>query len=80
MASQGFRVAVLGATGAVGAEILQVLDERRFPVRELLACASADSEGDEIEFRDGSVKVQRARGEELADVRLRALRRAGDCC
>jgi len=66
MASQGFRVAVLGATGAVGAEILQVLDERRFPVRELLACASADSEGDELEFRDGSVKVVRARGDQLA--------------
>lgn len=66
MASQGFRVAVLGATGAVGAEILQVLDERKFPVRELLACASADSEGDELEFRDGSVKIQRARGDELA--------------
>jgi aspartate-semialdehyde dehydrogenase len=66
MASQGFRVAVLGATGAVGAEILQVLDERHFPVRELLACASPDSEGDELEFRDGSVKIQRARGDELA--------------
>ena len=31
------RVALLGATGAVGAEILQVLEERRFPVRELLS-------------------------------------------
>ncbi|MEX2208108.1 MAG: Asd/ArgC dimerization domain-containing protein [Myxococcota bacterium] len=70
MASAGFRVAVLGATGAVGAEILQVLDERRFPVRELIACASADSEGDEIEFRDGSVKVSRARGDQLADCDL----------
>jgi len=70
MASTGFRVAVLGATGAVGAEILQVLDERRFPVRELIACASLDSEGDEIEFRDGSVKVSRARGDQLADCDL----------
>ena len=70
MASSGFRVAVLGATGAVGAEILQVLDERRFPVRELIACASADSEGDELEFRDSSVKVIRARGEQLADCDL----------
>lgn len=70
MATAGFRVAVLGATGAVGAEILQVLDERRFPVRELIACASSDSEGDEIEFRDGSVKVSRARGDQLADCDL----------
>lgn len=65
MATLGWRVAVLGATGAVGAEILQVLEERRFPVRELIACASEDSEGDELEFRDGSVKITRARGEEL---------------
>ncbi len=70
MATSGFRVAVLGATGAVGAEILQVLDERRFPVRELIACASADSESDELEFRDSSVKVVRARGDELADCDL----------
>jgi len=62
----GFRVAVLGATGAVGAEILQVLEERRFPVRELLACASPDSEGDELQFRDSTVKIVRARGEVLA--------------
>ena len=66
MANPGLRVAVLGATGAVGAEILQVLEERRFPVRELLACASADSEGDSLEFRDSSLKIVRARGEELS--------------
>ncbi len=70
MPTAGFRVAVLGATGAVGAEILQVLDERRFPVRELYACASADSEGDELEFRDGSVKVTRPRAEQLGDCDL----------
>jgi aspartate-semialdehyde dehydrogenase len=70
MAGAGFKVAVLGATGAVGAEILQVLDERRFPVRELYACASADSEGDEIQFRDGSVKATRARGDQLGDCDL----------
>jgi aspartate-semialdehyde dehydrogenase len=66
MAKSGLRVAVLGATGAVGAEILQVLDERHFPVAELIACASADSEGDELQFRDSSVKIVRARGDELA--------------
>ncbi len=66
MAKPGLRVAVLGATGAVGAEILQVLDERHFPVRELLACASPDSEGDELQFRDSAVKITRARGDELA--------------
>jgi aspartate-semialdehyde dehydrogenase len=70
MASPSLRVAVLGATGAVGAEILQVLDERRFPVAELIVCASADSEGDELEFRGSSVKITRPRAEQLASCDL----------
>ena len=60
------RVALIGATGAVGAEILQVLDERRFPLRELLAYASAGSEGEELEFRGNALKLRRVRAEELA--------------
>ena len=66
MAAQNPRVALLGATGAVGAEILQVLEERRFPVRELRTYASADSEGQELEFRGESVKLRRLRAEEVA--------------
>jgi aspartate-semialdehyde dehydrogenase len=62
----GARVALLGATGAVGAEILSVLEERRFPVRELLAYASPDSEGDELDWKGESLKLRRVRAEELA--------------
>ena len=40
---QGYSVAVVGATGAVGQEMLKVLAERSFPVRELRALASARS-------------------------------------
>jgi aspartate-semialdehyde dehydrogenase len=46
----GYRVVVVGATGNVGREMLNVLAEREFPIEELAAVASARSTGDEIEF------------------------------
>ena len=48
----GYRVAVVGATGNVGREILNVLIERQFPADEVAAVASARSTGDEINFGD----------------------------
>src|ERR1041385_3933607 len=48
----GYRVAVVGATGNVGREILNVLAERQFPIDEVAAIASARSTGDVIEFGD----------------------------
>jgi aspartate-semialdehyde dehydrogenase len=55
---RGLRVALIGATGAVGSEILEVLGERRFPVTELLAFASPESEGGEVEFRGEPERVR----------------------
>ena len=46
----GYRVAVVGATGNVGREILNVLAERQFPLDEVAAVASARSTGDEVDF------------------------------
>ena len=46
----GYRVAVVGATGAVGREMLKTLAERRFPVDEVAALASGRSTGSEISF------------------------------
>ncbi len=51
----GYRVAVVGATGAVGREILKTLAERDFPVAEVAAVASARSTGQEVSFGDKSV-------------------------
>jgi aspartate-semialdehyde dehydrogenase len=48
----GYRIAVVGATGNVGREILNVLVERQFPADEVAAVASARSTGDEIDFGD----------------------------
>ncbi len=48
----GYRVAVVGATGNVGREMMQVLAEREFPVDEVAAVASSRSVGSEVEFGD----------------------------
>ena len=48
----GYRVAVVGATGNVGREMLNILAERAFPVEEVAALASSRSQGSEIEFGD----------------------------
>ncbi|MHC4831247.1 MAG: aspartate-semialdehyde dehydrogenase, partial [Planctomycetota bacterium] len=46
-----YRVAVVGATGAVGQEMLEVLERRAFPIRELRLLASERSVGRELTFR-----------------------------
>ena len=46
----GYRVAVVGATGNVGREMLTILAERQFPIDEVAALASARSTGDEVDF------------------------------
>jgi aspartate-semialdehyde dehydrogenase len=51
----GYRIAVVGATGAVGREIIKTLHERRFPVSELVALASARSVGQQISFGDKQI-------------------------
>lgn len=51
------RIAVVGATGLVGSKMLQVLEERNFPVNELLPVASERSIGKEIEFKGKKYKI-----------------------
>jgi aspartate-semialdehyde dehydrogenase len=54
----GYKLAVVGATGNVGHEILNILHERNFPVDDVVALASARSVGKEVSFGDDDVKVQ----------------------
>jgi aspartate-semialdehyde dehydrogenase len=51
------KVAVVGATGLVGSKMLQVLEERNFPVTELIAVASERSIGKEVEFKGKKYKI-----------------------
>ena len=48
----GYRIAVAGATGSVGREMVNILAEREFPADEVVALASSRSQGDEIEYGD----------------------------
>ena len=50
-----YRVAVVGATGAVGREIIKTLYERKFPIKEIVALASARSVGQEISFGEKQI-------------------------
>lgn len=55
-----YTVAVLGATGAVGQEMIKVLQERNFPVGKLVPLASARSAGKTVKFRGEDVTIQEA--------------------
>lgn len=55
-----YNVGILGATGAVGQEMMKILLERRFPVGELRLLASARSAGKEVVFGDRTVTIQEA--------------------
>lgn len=52
-------VAVVGATGLVGRKILEILEERNFPINNIIFLASEKSEGNTIEFRGKSYKVKK---------------------
>src|SRR5438309_4721809 len=54
----GFKVAVAGATGNVGREMLDILAERRFPVSEVVALASSRSIGQDVSFGDRTLKCK----------------------
>ena len=54
----GYRIAVVGATGNVGREMLNILAEREFPVDEIVALASRKSMGTEISFGDATLKTR----------------------
>jgi len=66
----GFKVAVAGATGNVGREMLAILAERRFPVSEVVALASPASIGKEVSFGDRTVKVRALEHYDFSDADL----------
>ena len=55
-----YTVAILGATGAVGQEMINILQERNFPVGKLIPLASARSAGKTLQFRGEDVTIQKA--------------------
>ncbi len=67
-----YNVAVVGATGNVGREMLIILEEREFPVKEIFAIASRRSIGVDVSFGDKTLKCQRSREFDFCTCRLRA--------
>ncbi|MBG6026721.1 aspartate-semialdehyde dehydrogenase [Proteus mirabilis] len=67
---EGWNIAVVGATGAVGEAILELLQEREFPIGELTAIASEDSIGKSVRVNSKSIAVQGIHNIEWADIQL----------
>ncbi|NDB95075.1 MAG: aspartate-semialdehyde dehydrogenase [Verrucomicrobia bacterium] len=70
MSVKSYKVAVVGVTGAVGQEILRVLERRKFPVSELVPLASERSAGTEVEFAGKKNKVRKLEGGAFAGVQI----------
>ena len=56
--TQKYNIAVVGATGAVGTEIVQILEQRDFPIDNLYLLASSKSKGKKVEFKDKEIVVE----------------------
>jgi aspartate-semialdehyde dehydrogenase len=68
--SEGINVAVLGATGAVGETIIEILEQRDFPVAELFPLASSRSAGSTVRFRGKTIRVQDVAEFDFAQVQV----------
>jgi len=74
----GLKVAVVGATGAVGREMLNILAEREFPADEVIALASRRSIGKECSFGDATLKAKDLATFDFSDVDIALMSAGGD--
>ncbi|WP_180897811.1 aspartate-semialdehyde dehydrogenase [Martelella soudanensis] len=63
----GFKIAVVGATGNVGREMLSILEERGFPADEVVALASSRSVGREVSYGDKTLKVKNLENHDFSE-------------
>ena len=68
--STGFNVAIVGATGAVGTELLQLLEQREFPLRGLKLLASPKSVGKVLKFKGEEIPVEAVSNEAFRGVEI----------
>jgi len=73
-----YTVAVVGATGAVGREMIKTLEQRNFPVKKLVLLASKRSAGEKLPFREEEVEVQELRPESFEGVDIALFSAGGD--
>ncbi|MHC4182102.1 MAG: aspartate-semialdehyde dehydrogenase [Planctomycetota bacterium] len=74
----GVNVAVVGVTGAVGTEMLKVLERRDFPVDELRPLASGRSAGNEITFRGKEIRIQELTEDSFEGINIALFSAGGD--
>src|SRR5215210_2387894 len=74
----GYKVAVVGATGNVGREMLDILAERAFPADEVVVLASRRSQGVEISFGDKTLKAKALYTYDFSDVDLCLMSAGGE--
>jgi len=74
----GYKVAVVGATGNVGREMLDILAERAFPADEVVALASRRSQGSEVSFGDRTLKAKALDTYDFSDVDICLMSAGGD--
>ncbi len=70
MKKDRYNVAIIGATGVVGREMVEILEERKFPVGELRLLATEKSVGEEISFHGKPIKVRLAEEKEFRGIDL----------
>src|SRR5258705_1639161 len=68
--ASGLRVAVVGVTGAVGQTTLKILEERKFPVKDLRVFASERSVGKAVSFRGEAIRVEKLDGEAVKGIEI----------
>ena len=68
MAKNGYRVAVAGATGAVGQQMISCLEQRNFPVEAIKLLASARSKGRKLVFNDQETTVEELTTDSFSDI------------
>ena len=74
----GFKIAVVGATGNVGREMLSILAERAFPADEVVALASRRSQGSEVSYGDKTLKTKALDTYDFSDVDLCLMSAGGE--
>ena len=64
------KVAILGSSGAVGSELIKILEERDFPISDLILLSSQRSEGKIIKWKGEEIVTKKASKEEFSNVDL----------
>ncbi len=75
---EGYRVAVVGATGAVGREMIKVLEQRDFPVSEIKLLASKRSAGQKLTFKGKEITVEELKPESFENIDIALFSAGGE--